>query len=479
MGAQKKCLLLLTSIICFMFLAFIALQFLDEYFISQNDKNKNKNEDDDMLLSLILIFIAFILLIYLLFKTFEKNIKFILISKTKSQEGDINNINGAIKYFVIRAIYKFKNTKIKIHSYCIDKKVKKKITCITILDNNKILLGFSEGTILLCHLEKNYKLNQIFSFNKFKERKILNICQSIKYKDEFMIAIKTLSRPLKLLKLNLDYKYSLIKVLARDKAYLVLDEFGNKKWKNVFKIISYKNGQFLIADRKGIYLKEKKDIFNYDDSNCQEYQITQEYTINNQTNEEIHDIIKTSEESFVTLEKSNNISNLHFYKLNNLKKEANYIPNIITSNSLSNRLCTINKTLLAVLDSNSVHIINIALKQKINSIKLNDIQKSGIDIFYDGSIIFIDNLIINGYKIPHIIKINKNRRDNKFNVVNITNTIQEFKNVDEQKEFIGSRIKIVKCFKHSGILLISNSQGKLFIWEGINKNIENIKLNNF
>ena len=479
MGAQKKCLLLLTSIICFFFLAFIGLQFLDEYFISQNDKNKNKNEDDDILLSLVLIFIAFILLIYLLFKTFEKNIKLILISKTKSQEGDINNINGPINYFVKRAIYKFKNTNIKRHSYCIDKKVKKKITCITILDNNRILLGFSEGTILLCHLEKNYKLNQIFSFNKFKERKILNICQSIKYKDEFMIAIKTLSRPLKLIKLNLDYKYSLIKVLARDKAYLILDEFGNKKWKNVFKIISYKNGQFLIADRKGIYLKEKKNIFNYDDSNFGEYQITQEYTINNQTNEEIHDIIKTNEESFVTLEKSNNISNLHFYKLNNLKKESNYIPNIITSSSLSNRLCSINKTLLAVLDSNSVHIINIALKQKINSIKLNDIQKSGIDLFYDGSIIFIDNLIINGYKIHHIIKVNKNRRDNKFNLVNITNTIQEFKNEDEQKEFIGSRIKIVKCFKHSGILFMANSQGKLFIWEGINKNNENIKLNNF
>ena len=155
------------------------------------------------------------------------------------------------------------------------------------------------------------------------------------------------------------------------------------------------------------------------------------------------------------------------------------MPNIITSNSLSNRLCSINKTLLAVLDSNNVYIINITLKQKVNSIKLNDIQNYGIDLFYDGSIIFIDNLIINGYKIPHIIKINKNRRENKFNVVNITNTIQEFKNVDEQKEFIGSRIKIVKCFKHSGILLISNSQGKLFIWEGINKNIENIKLNNF
>ena len=152
---------------------------------------------------------------------------------------------------------------------------------------------------------------------------------------------------------------------------------------------------------------------------------------------------------------------------------------LITSNSLSNRLCSINKTLIAVLDSSNVYIINIFLRQKVNSIKLNDIQKSGIDLFYDGSIIFIDNPIINGYKIPHIIKINKNRRDNKYNSYSITNTMQEFKNIDEQREFIGSKIKIVKCFKHSGILIMANSQGKLFIWEGINKNNENIKLNNF
>ena len=477
MGAKKKCFLLLTTIICFIFLVFILITVLTEYFSSQ--KNKNKNESDNVLLSIIFIIIIFIIWLYLLYKTFEKNIKIILISKNSIKGRNITNINNEINSFIKRATYKFKNTIIKRKNYCSDKKIKKKITCITILDNNKILLGFSEGTIILCHLEKNYKLNQIFSFNKFKEKKILNICQSIKYKDEFMISVKTYSKPVKLIKLNLDYKYSLIKVLARDKAYLIIDEFENKKWKNVFKIISYKNGQFLIADRKGIYLKEKRNTFDYDDTICDEYQITQEYVINIQTNEEIHDIIKTSEESFATLEKNNNISNLCFYKLNNLKKDGNYISNIITSNSLSNRLCSINKTLIAVLDSSNVYIINIFLRQKVNSIKLNDIQKSGIDLFYDGSIIFIDNPIINGYKIPHIIKINKNRRDNKYNSYNITNTTQEFKNIDEQREFIGSKIKLIKCFKHSEILIMTNSQGKLFIWEGINKNNENIKLNNF
>ena len=242
MGAQKKCLLLLTTIICFIFLVFILITVLTEYFSSQ--KNKNKNESDNMLLSIIFIIIIFIIWLYLLYKTFEKNIKIILISKNSIKGRNITNINNEINSFIKRATYKFKNTIIKRKNYCSDKKIKKKITCITILDNNKILLGFSEGTIILCHLEKNYKLNQIFSFNKFKEKKILNICQSIKYKDEFMISVKTYSKPVKLIKLNLDYKYSLIKVLARDKAYLIIDEFENKKWKNVFKIISYKNGKY-------------------------------------------------------------------------------------------------------------------------------------------------------------------------------------------------------------------------------------------
>ena len=479
MGAQKKCCLLLSTILCFIFWVFILITFLNDYLDYQ--KYKIKYGNDNLLLGIIFTIIIFIFWLYLLFKTFEKNIKIILVSKKENKEGNINNINNEINSFIKRATYKFKNTLIKRRYYCCDKKIKKKITCITLLDNNKILLGFSEGTIILCHLEKNYKLNQIFSFNKFRQ-KILYICQSMKYKDEFMISVKTYSRQVKLIKFNLDYKYSLIKVLARDKAYLILDEFFNKNWKSVFKIISYENGQFLIADKKGIFLKEKRKTFNYDDSNCDdcdEYQTTQDYVINDQTNKEIHDIIKTNEESFVTLEKKNHISYLCFYKLNNLKKDGNSISNVITSHSLSNRLCKINKTLIAVLDSNNVHIINIFLRQKVNSIIFNNIQKSGIDLFYDGGIIFIDNPIINAYKIPYIVKINKNRRDNRYNSYNITNTMKEFENIEEQREFIGSKIKIVKCFKHSEILIMANSQGKLFIWEGIDKNNENIKIYNF
>ena len=478
MGAQKKCFLLLDTIICFIFFTFILITFLKDYFFSS--KTKNKNNNDAIFIIIIIIFISFILWIYLLFKTFKKDIKLILISNEKNQEENINNINGEMNHFIKRATYGFKKTIIKRKNYCSDKKIKKKITCITILDNNKILLGFSEGTILLCQLGNNSELKQIFSFNKYKEKKIVSICQSLKYKDEFMISVKSFSKPLKLIKLNLGYKYSLIKVLARDKAYIVLKEFDNKKWKNVFKIISYKNGQFLIADRKGIYLKEKRNIFNYDEPYFDEYQIIQEYTIDNQSNEEIHDIIKTDEESFVTLEKNNNIANLHFYKLNNLKRDETCISNIISSNSLSNKLCSINKNLIAVLDKNNISFINISTKQKVNSIKFNEIHKSGIDLFYDGSIIFIDNPTINGYKIPHIIKINKNRRENKYNSYKITNIIKEFKNINEQKEFIGSKIKVVKCFKHNGILIMANSQGKLFILEENNNNQnENININNF
>ena len=432
MGAQKKCSLLLGTIILFLFCLFISIIFIHEFFISDSAKNKKKNLDS-ILFGAILIFILIIICIYLLIKTLKQDIKLILISKKKEE----NKNNIIIESdFIKRTEYKFTKTKIGNKKICGDKKIRKKITCITILNNNKILLGFSEGTIMLCLLQKNYELKQIFSFNKYKEKKIVFICESLKYKGEFMISIKAIFRPLKLLKINLDYKYSLIKVLARDKPYLIIKEYENKNWKNVFKIIAYENGQFLIADRKGIYLKEKINVFNYDDSECDEYQISQEYILNRELNEEIYDIIKINEESFATLENKDNISYLYFYKLNNFKKE----------------------------------------------IKLDNIQKSGINLFYDGSIILIKNNIINGFKIPHIVKISKDSmnkgKEVEYNSFSFTNTMYEFNNEYQKKEFLNSKIKILKCLKNSGIFLMANSQGKLFIWEGINKNKEIIKLNN-
>ena len=486
MGAQKKCQLLLGSIFAFLFCLFLLYSLLNDYIYTETEKNKNK-KDEILWLSIVLITSCF-LWIYLLYKTLKRNIKLILISKQKLGEeniNNINNINNDIDHFIKRTEYKFTKTSIK-KNFCGEKKIKKKITCISIIPNNKILLGFSEGTIMLCSLEKNLELKQIFSFNKFKEKKIGCICPSLKYKDEFMISIKANTKVLKLVKLNLEYKYSLIKTLARDKAYLILKEFDNKNWKNVVKIISFENGKFLVADRKGIYVKEKINEFNLDDENnnyCCEYKITKEFVVDRESNDEIYDVLKSNEDSFVTLERKNSISNLHFYKLNTLEKDINYIPNIITSNSLSNRLCYINHFLISIFDSNNVYIINTVLKQKIKTIKLDNIQKSGIDLFFDKSIIIIKHTYINGNKIPHIVKIKKNcgiekRKEKEYTSYSVTNILQEFKNEEEKKEFISSKIKIIKCLKHEGILIMSNSKGKLFIWEGINKNNENIKLNN-
>ena len=479
MGAQKKFNLLIGTFISFLFCLFISYLFLDEFFLSEKSKNKNKKDNNIFWCALVVI-VSLLIWLYLLFKTFKQDIKIILVSKKKQQEINIININNESNDFIKRSEYKFTKTRIKKKNFWEEKKLKKKITCITILNNNKILLGFSEGTIMLCMISNNYELKQIFSFNKYKEKKILYICQSLKYKNEFMISLKVNYKPLKLIKLNLDYKYSLIKVLAREKAYLVLKEFGNKKWKNVFKIIPYENGQFLIADRKGIYIKQKINVFNYDDFEYEfnEYQISNEYVLNNE-NHEIYDIIKTNEESFITLEKKNSSSYLHFYKLNNLQKEREYIPDIITSKILSNRLCYINKSLIVVLDSNEVYIVNTLSKQIIKTIKLENILKSGIDSFYDGSAIFIKSHFINGYKIPHIVKLNiayKRERDSY--LYNLTNILQDYNNEEEKKKLIGSKIKVVKCLKNNRIIIFGNSQGKLFIWEEINKSKEIIKLNN-
>ena len=44
MGAQKKCFLLLNTIICFIFFTFILITFLKDYFFSSKTKNKNNND---------------------------------------------------------------------------------------------------------------------------------------------------------------------------------------------------------------------------------------------------------------------------------------------------------------------------------------------------------------------------------------------------------------------------------------------------
>ena len=474
MGAQKKFLSLVGMVFSFLFLIFFSCLLLLQG-LDFSEKGKIKIKDLGILSGCVFFFcFFFILWIYLLCITFNKEVKIILKWKHKPAKITINNTIQEKNNFIKRTEYQFTKTTIRRKGFS-DKKIKKIITSIVILNNNKILLGFSEGTIMLCLIENNYELKQIFSFNKYKEKKVIDICQSLKYKNEFMISINSKHKPLKLIKLNLDYKYSLIKELARDKAYLVLKKYGNKKWKYIFKIIPYQNGQFLIVDRKGIYLKEKINPFNYDENELEydEYEITQEYMLNSESNEEIYDVIKINEDSFITLERKNNTSNLHFYKMNNLRREINYISNIITSQSLSNRLCYINQFLISVFDTNEIIIVNTQLKQKVNSIKIDNIQNSLSAPFNDGSLLCFKNNLINGSNVPFIVKL-KILNEREHEIRSITNTLQDYKN---EEEMIGNKITVMKCLENKGILIYGNSQGKLFIWEEID-NINNIKINN-
>ena len=68
---------------------------------------------------------------------------------------NIININNESNDFIKIAEYKFTKTKIRRKNFWEEKKFKKKITCMTILNNNKILLGFAEGTIMLCSINND------------------------------------------------------------------------------------------------------------------------------------------------------------------------------------------------------------------------------------------------------------------------------------------------------------------------------------
>ena len=179
MGAQKKCQLLISTIIVFLFFLFVSFLFLDEYIISAKSK-ENRKRDNVIFFSFIIIIISFIIWLYLLYSTFKQDTIIILISKKKGIKNDVNNINNDFNNFIKRAEYKFSMTRIRRISFFERRKVKKKITYIKVLDNNKILLGFNEGTIMLCLINKNYELKQIFSFNKYKEKKVVYICESLK-----------------------------------------------------------------------------------------------------------------------------------------------------------------------------------------------------------------------------------------------------------------------------------------------------------
>ena len=348
-----------------------------------------------------------------------------------------------------------------------------------------ILIKCNEGTILVCTIDKlQCELKQNFSFNKFKLKKIIYICESVTNEGEIMVSVNDNFLPFKLIRLNLMYKYSLIKELARDKPYIVFQEFSKKNNVNnnninnndenlTFKILSFKNNKYLLCDNKRISTIEK--IY---DLNSDLFDSSKEYVSGE--NELIHDIIKLNEDSFATLETKENATNIYFYKLFNLTKENKCIENVIISEIKSNRLCFINETLIGVTDDNRIILINITLKEKIKVIELEDISSIGLDFFYDGGIIFLKNKNFNNgslLRVPYIVKIQRNKGgEEEYNSYSLTNTVQDYKNERDKIKYCESKINLIKCLKYSGIILISNDEGKLFIWEEIDRNRNNNNL---
>lgn len=487
MGAQKKCNLLVKAFIFSIFVIFyfyiLILNIYETYKIKERAKDKTISWLL-LLLSLLFLSIPVISIIY----GFKYDIKFILIYKKKNSEinkngNGTNNINNEEEYFIKQTEYKFKNTVIKKRFSNKKEFHKKIVSCVSILSDGKIIFGFVEGTILVCTLdENNCELKQNFSFNKYKLRKIIYICESIENEGEIMVSVDEYFLPIKIIKLNLNYKYSLIKELARDKPYIIYQEMNkinndnlnnninnNNEDNCVFKILSFEKDKFLLCGKKGLLIKEKVRDLNSD-----EYINSREYHLNNEVNEIIHDLIKINEEYFATLETKEDKANIYFYTLNNLTKENKYIEDVISAENKSNRLCFINESLISVIDDNSILFIDIISKEKIKTIDLENIMEIGIDSFYDGGIIFLQkrsfNTINNRLFVPFIVKIKKNQGNSEYNPLSFTDTSKDCKEETRKIKYCNSQIKFIKCLKNNGIVLLGNDEGKLFIWEEIDIN---------
>ena len=487
MGAQKKCHLIIFTVLYSLFVLYFLLLLIENIYSTYKSKSK-MNSKKDPWISFIICDIFLCIPYIVIYFYFKYDVKFKLVYKKKNSElnkidvetNNINNINNEGEYFIKRTEYKFKNTKIRRRYTNKLDYYKKVVSYISILSDGKLILGFTEGTILVCTInEITCELIQNFSFNRFKLQKILYICESLVNDGEIMVSAKDAIHPIKVIKLNLDYKYSLIKELARDKPYLVLQEIAKNNRNNnidgndsddnyVFKILSFKNDKYLLCDRKGLLIKEK--VF---DLNCEEYVSTNEYICNNENNEAIYDILKINEDYFVTLETKDTSTNIYFYKIKDLVKENKFIENVLSSSiqTKSNRLCFINESLISIIDDNSVLFINIVSKEKIKVLEIENIIGIGVDFFYDGGIIFLRNNDLNDLNVPYIVKIKKNQGNiEEYNSFSLTNTIQDYKDIKTKIKYCESKFKFVKCLRNTGIVLLGNEQGKIFIWEEIDKN---------
>ena len=63
MGAEKKCHLLISTIIAFLFCLFITYLFLDEYFLSEKSNKKSK-KDNNIFWCAILLIISLMIWLY-------------------------------------------------------------------------------------------------------------------------------------------------------------------------------------------------------------------------------------------------------------------------------------------------------------------------------------------------------------------------------------------------------------------------------
>ena len=82
-------------------------------------------------------------------------------------------------------------------------------------------------------------------------------------------------------------------------------------------------------------------------------------------------------------------------------------------------------------------------------------------------------------KVPYIVKVKKNQgNEEEYNSFSLTNTIQDYKDAKTKIKYCESKFKFIKCLRNTGIVLLGNEQGKIFIWEEIDKSKSHNNANN-
>ena len=485
MGAEKlfkKILFFFAVIILELLVLCILMKNLVIIYNNDNSSGMNKFKCW-IFLFVYLIIISFIFIC--MKKSFDMKLLFRLTFKKKDNLNNCNNnLDNEDNYFVRKLEYSFTETKIRKNQGRGLDFQKKIVSCIEILHDNKIIIGFSEGTILVCSLNENSnKLIQNFSFNRFKTKQIIFICESCNNDGEIFVSVKESKFPIKVIKLNLNYNYSCIKVLARDKPYIVLQEIAKKLQNNnnnnnnnlnsnndillnnkIFKIIPFTNDKFITCDQKCILLKEKIKDFESD-----EYISTKQHIKSNDT-DIIYDIIKINEDTFATFEyqeNENNTGYVCFYDLNNFDIDKKKINGFKILPNMKSRLCLLTERLIAVLEDNFIVLINMISMEKIKEIPLENIIGIGIDVLYDGSIITMNNVFEGNLHCFYIAKVC--RRQENLNMEEYESVIlsNSFWGNNGNDDLVPGNYTCIKCTKNSGLVILTDDKSRLSIWEEV------------